>query len=102
MFPNPNGNSNGSRGRRDSQLTEDDEDEDKESDFDYDDYGEDDHEGTTSDRRRVRTESHETLDSRDSHSSREDVFNDGFETYSDEDEDALRHDRNYQFLKRKS
>ena len=81
-------------GRKGSQLTEDDEDgfledeEDNHTAIQRSDYG--------------RSESNETLDSKDTNSSsREDVFaEDGFETFSDE-ENIPRHDIN-DFLKRRS
>lgn len=87
-------------GRSESQLTEEDEEEDEVYLDDGNhtavpphsrsDYG--------------RSESNETLDSKDSNSSsREDVFveEDGFETFSDEEENIPRHDIN-DFLKRRS
>ena len=43
-------------------------------------------------------ESNETIDSRDTTDSREDIYEDGFETFSDDDQNA----RNYEFLKRRS
>jgi len=79
-------------GRSGSQITEDDEDayldEENHTAVPRSDYG--------------RSESNETLDSKDTNSSsREDVFaEDGFETYSDE-ENVPKHDIN-DFLKRRS
>lgn len=50
----------------------------------------------------VRTESNETLESRENDtSSREDLFGDAFGTLSDEEETAGRHDSNYFVIQRR-